>query len=97
MVRLAGELAEIRGADRSERTVLLDAGLAAMSGRIQVHEDQERTVEEVIAELLDSALATAGARRASSPSLSPQRETSRSQTAPATAAPAPRTSAARSR
>jgi len=97
MVRLAGELAEIRDADRSERAVLLDAALAAMSGRIRVHEDQERTVEEVIAELLDAALATAGARRASSPSPSPQRETPRSQTAPATGSRVPRTSAARSR
>jgi magnesium chelatase subunit D len=68
MVRLAGELAEIRGADPAERTVLLDAALAAMSGRIQVHEDQERTVEEVIAELLDAALATAGDDRAARPS-----------------------------
>jgi MoxR-like ATPase len=67
MVRLAGELAEIRGSDWSERTILLDAALAAMSGRIQVHEDQERTVEEVIAELLDAALSTTGDDRASRP------------------------------
>jgi len=67
MVRLAEELAVIREADWSEREILLDAALAAMSGRIQVHEDQERTAEEVIAELLDAALATAGDDRASSP------------------------------
>jgi hypothetical protein len=39
-----------------------------MSGRVHVHDDQERTAEEVIAELLDAALATAGADRATSPS-----------------------------
>ncbi len=79
MVRLAGELAEIRGTEWSQRPLLLDAALAAMSGRIQVHEDQERTAEEVIAELLDAALATAGDDRASRPS---------SETRPGTAAAA---------
>jgi MoxR-like ATPase len=67
MVRLARELASIRGSGWSAHDVLLDAALAAMSGRIRVHEDQERTVEEVIAELLDAALTT-GADRASCPS-----------------------------
>ncbi len=42
---------------RLTATRLLDAAVAALSGRIRVHEDQERTVEEVIAELLDAALA----------------------------------------
>ena len=31
--------------------------MAALSGRVRVHEDQDKTVEEVIAELLDRALA----------------------------------------
>ena len=67
MVRLATELAAIRAVAVDDRDVLLDAALAAMSGRIQVHEDQGRTAEEVIAELLDAALATAGDDRATSP------------------------------
>jgi magnesium chelatase subunit D len=81
MVRLARELAAIRGADWSQRDVVLDAALAAMSGRIRVHEDQERTVEEVIAELLDAALTT-GADRASSPSPRLDRDTGSDRTLP---------------
>jgi hypothetical protein len=38
-----------------------------MSGRVRVHEDQSRTAEEVIAELLDAALATGDGDRASLP------------------------------
>ena len=45
------------GRRRSDRDALLDAAVAALSGRVRVHEDQDRTVEEVIAELLDRALA----------------------------------------
>ena len=71
MVRLATELAVIRAADPDDRDVLLDAALAAMSGRIRVHEDQERTAEEVIAELLDAALATEDDDRATSPAPTP--------------------------
>jgi magnesium chelatase subunit D len=71
MVRLAVELAAIRGVDSDDREVLLDAALAAMSGRIQVHEDQERTAEEVIAELLDAALATEDDDRATRPTPGP--------------------------
>jgi hypothetical protein len=55
MVRLATGLAETRK-DRG-RTTLLDAAIAALSGRVRVHEDQDRTAEEVITELLDAALA----------------------------------------
>jgi MoxR-like ATPase len=99
MVRLAGELAEIREADWSEREVLLDAALAAMSGRIQVHEDQERTAEEVIAELLDAVLATMDDDRASSPSPGGRPSPGPMAVAPlsAPAAGALRTGAARSR
>ena len=67
MVRLAHGLADLRGGPADDRSTLLDAAVAAMSGRIQVHEDQERTAEEVIAELLDGTLASAGDDRASSP------------------------------
>ena len=67
MVRLAVELGALRDGPPTDRATLLDAALAAMSGRVQVHEDQDRTAEEVIAELLDAALATAGDDRATSP------------------------------
>ncbi len=56
MVRLARGLARLRGQESLARAELLDAGIAALSGRVRVHEDQDRTVEEVIAELLDCAL-----------------------------------------
>ena len=56
MVKLADGLATARGATALERELLLDAAVAAMSGRIRVHEDQGRSVEEVITELLDAAL-----------------------------------------
>jgi MoxR-like ATPase len=56
MVRLADGLAVTRNAPPLQRDLLLDAAVAAMSGRIRVHEDQVRTVEEVITELLDAAL-----------------------------------------
>ena len=57
MVRLARGLRELRGQTPLERDGLLDAAVAALSGRIRVHEDQDRTAEEVIAELLEQALA----------------------------------------
>jgi MoxR-like ATPase len=56
MVKLADGLATARNAAPLDRELLLDAAVAAMSGRIRVHEDQARTVEEVITELLDAAL-----------------------------------------
>jgi MoxR-like ATPase len=56
LVRLARGLERIRGAGL-DRDGLLDAAVAALSGRIRVHEDHDRTAEEVIAELLDQALA----------------------------------------
>jgi len=56
MVRLADGLAATRQAPPLDRELLLDAAVAAMSGRIRVHEDQPRSVEEVISELLDAAL-----------------------------------------
>ena len=70
MVRLANGLAVVRDEPDTERGVLRDAAIAAMSGRIRIHEDQSRTAEEVIAELLDAALATEDDDRAS---LSPPR------------------------
>jgi MoxR-like ATPase len=57
MVRLARGLHRLRGLAALDRDGLLDAAVAALSGRIRVHEDQDRTAEEVIAELLEQALA----------------------------------------
>jgi Mg-chelatase subunit ChlI len=56
MVKLADGLATTRDTTPLNRELLFDAAVAAMSGRIRVHEDQARTVEEVITELLDAAL-----------------------------------------
>ena len=64
MVRLAHGLAATRSAAPLDRRLLLDAAVAAMSGRIRVHEDQARSAEEVITELLDAALTTSGDDRA---------------------------------
>jgi magnesium chelatase subunit D len=64
MVRLADGLAAARRADALDRELLLDAAVAAMSGRIRVHEDQARSAEEVITELLDAALCTRADDRA---------------------------------
>jgi MoxR-like ATPase len=48
-LRLAAQLAAIRG--RGDAETLLDAALAALSGRIRVHEGAGRTPEELITEL----------------------------------------------
>jgi MoxR-like ATPase len=56
MVRLSRGLSLLRAQAPLGRDVLLDAATAALSGRIRIHEDQDRTIEEVIAELLDRAL-----------------------------------------
>lgn len=57
MVRLARGLERLRGTGELDPAGLLDAAVAALSGRIRVHEDQDRSAEEVIAELLEQALA----------------------------------------
>jgi MoxR-like ATPase len=57
MVRLARGLERRRGGGELDRGALFDAAVAALSGRIRVHEDQDRSAEEVIAELLEQALA----------------------------------------
>jgi MoxR-like ATPase len=56
-VRLARGLERLRGTGQLDRGDLLDAAVAALSGRIRIHEDQDRSAEEVIAELLEQALA----------------------------------------
>ena len=57
MVRLAYGLADLRSERPLGREGLLDAAVASFSGRLRMHEDQDRTAEEVIAELLDAASA----------------------------------------
>jgi MoxR-like ATPase len=59
MVRLARGLERLRAQAPLGRDELLDAAVAALSGRIRVHEDQDRSAEEVIAELLEQALTAA--------------------------------------
>ena len=71
MVRLARGLARLRGEDPLGRDGLLDAAIAALSGRVAVHEDQDRSAEEVIAELLDRALAPAAEPASGRPSAPP--------------------------
>jgi MoxR-like ATPase len=56
MVRLARGLERLRATGELDRAGLLDAAVAALSGRIRVYEDQDRSAEEVIAELLEQAL-----------------------------------------
>ncbi|HEX5195504.1 MAG TPA: MoxR family ATPase [Solirubrobacteraceae bacterium] len=51
-----------------DRELLLDAAVAAMSGRIRVHEDQAHSAEEVITELLDAALTMSDDDRAATAS-----------------------------
>jgi magnesium chelatase subunit D len=85
MVRLASGLATVRAEPPTDRDILLDAAIAAMSGRVRVHEDQARTAEEVIAQLLDVALASEDRDRASLPPAEPTQPvqiTSRDQTTP---------------
>ncbi|MGH2916733.1 MAG: AAA family ATPase, partial [Solirubrobacteraceae bacterium] len=67
MVRLADGLAALRGGAPMAGETLRDAAIAAMSGRISLHEDHDRTAEEVIAELLDAALDSQDGDRATRP------------------------------
>ena len=71
MVRLARGLQRLRGTGESDRDGLLDAAVAALSGRIRVHEDQDRSAEEVIAELLEQALSAPPEPAPERPSVQP--------------------------
>jgi magnesium chelatase subunit D len=53
MVHLADRLAALRGERPASRESLLDAALAAFSGRIRLDESCERRPEEIVAELFD--------------------------------------------
>lgn len=50
-VLVAGSLARLRGTSPEDRGTGLDAALAAMSGRIRLHEGATRTAEEIVTEL----------------------------------------------
>lgn len=69
LAALATRLGELRGGAEARETVILDAALLALSGRIAVDEASERTPEAVIRELwedrfvLDPATAERGDRR----------------------------------
>jgi MoxR-like ATPase len=71
MVRLARGLERLRGTGELDRGDLLDAAVAALSGRIRVHEDQDRGAEEVIAELLEQALSAPPEPAPERPSVQP--------------------------
>jgi MoxR-like ATPase len=71
MVRLARGLERLRATSELDRADLLDAAVAALSGRIRVHEDQDRSAEEVIAELLEQALAASPEPASERPGASP--------------------------
>jgi hypothetical protein len=71
MVRLARGLERLRGTGELDRGDLLDAAVAALSGRIRVHEDQDRSAEEVIAELLEQALSAPPEPAPERPSVQP--------------------------
>jgi MoxR-like ATPase/Mg-chelatase subunit ChlD len=53
LVAVADSLAQLRSARREDPEVGLDAALAALSGRIRLHESCSRTPEEIIRELWD--------------------------------------------
>ncbi len=57
MVHIARGLCGLRGEERAGRDSLLDAALAAFSGRIRLEEGVDRTPEEVVTEILDRLLA----------------------------------------
>jgi MoxR-like ATPase len=57
LVQVAHGLARLRREPAPARDTLLDAALAALSGRIRLEDGCERTPEEIITELLDRLLA----------------------------------------
>jgi MoxR-like ATPase len=61
MVLVAGSLGALRGRPVEDRSVSLDAALAALSGRVRIRDGSGRASEEVIRELFDQVFApTAG-------------------------------------
>ena len=61
MVLVAGSLGSLRDRPVGDRSVSLDAALAALSGRVRIRDGSGRSSEEVIRELFDQVFApTAG-------------------------------------
>ena len=61
MVLVAGSLGSLRDRPVGDRSVSLDAALAALSGRVRIRDGSGRASEEVIRELFDQVFApTAG-------------------------------------
>jgi MoxR-like ATPase len=57
MVLVAGSLGGLRGRPVGDRSVSLDAALAALSGRVRIRDGSGRASEEVIRELFDQVFA----------------------------------------
>ncbi|MEM7274312.1 MAG: MoxR family ATPase [Actinomycetota bacterium] len=57
LLLLSRDLAALRGADPTDFAVGLDCALAALSGRIRLHDSTNRTPEEVVTELWTSMMA----------------------------------------
>jgi MoxR-like ATPase len=70
---LADGLQRLRGEEAPSRATLLDAAVAALSGRITLEDGSARTAEEIVAELLDRLL---------TPPSRPERDDDRSRSAP---------------
>jgi MoxR-like ATPase len=70
---LADGLQRLRGEEAPSRTTLLDAAVAALSGRITLEDGSARTAEEIVAELLDRLL---------TPPSRPERDPDRASAAP---------------
>jgi len=60
LVKVAESLARLRGGQRTDPEVALDAALAALSGRIRLHERCGQTPEEIIRELWKRIFGTTG-------------------------------------
>jgi MoxR-like ATPase/Mg-chelatase subunit ChlD len=60
MVKVAESLARLRGGRRTDSEVCLEAALAALSGRIRLHESCVQTPEEIIRELWNRIFGATG-------------------------------------
>jgi len=57
LVEAAGRLAALRGVAPTDHDAGLDAALAALSGRIRLHDGGDRTTEDVVRDIWESVLA----------------------------------------
>jgi MoxR-like ATPase len=53
LVRIAGDLARLRGEDEPGEETFADAAIAALSGRLRLEEGCEKTAEAIVRELLE--------------------------------------------